>query len=172
MPSLIHQHDSQITLAWGQLGVVEPFQSDDSPRRTPRISDKIIEQLQEKFLQDPSKPVCFPIRAPADNASACLITTAPFPDPSASLTEIGILLSPSFSNVDVWRLFLRKIQVAGAKLLSPEGADFARPRGGSAAGNLLWLLQSLARTYTRTRELVKVLAVHNRFANAFRMLLL
>lgn len=70
--------------------------------------------------------------------------------------ELGILLRNSLSSNEAWQKFLRKLHVPGAELLALENQDNTRSNGGSAAGNLLWLIQSLGRTYSRTRELVKV----------------
>ena len=68
--------------------------------------------------------------------------------------EIGILLSESLRNVKPWHTLLKKMDIPDAKLLALETQD--RDHGGSAAGNVVWLLRSLGRTYSRTRELLKV----------------
>ena len=70
--------------------------------------------------------------------------------------ELGVLLQESLSNTSSWQAFLHKLHVPGAELLAFENQDGSRSSGGNAAGNLLWLMQSLGRTYSRTRELVKV----------------
>ncbi len=71
--------------------------------------------------------------------------------------EVGVLLRESLSSPEPWQRFLRTLQVPGAELLAFENQDNSCSSGGSAAGNLLWLAQSLGRTYSRTRELVKVI---------------
>jgi hypothetical protein len=70
--------------------------------------------------------------------------------------EVGVLLAERLSNVETWQIFVKKMHIPGAELLALDSQDNGRPRGGSAAGNLLWLFQSLYRTYSRTRELVEV----------------
>jgi len=70
--------------------------------------------------------------------------------------EVGVLLTDRLSNLDTWQTFLKKLQLPGAELLALEAQDGGRQRSSSAAGNLLWLFQSLYRTYSRTRELVEV----------------
>jgi hypothetical protein len=82
------------------------------------------------------------------------MTTAVVPD-SPSSVEIGVLLPESFNTLEAWHAFLKGTDVPGAELLAFETQEIVAC-GGSAAGNLLWLIQTLGRTYSRTRELVKV----------------
>lgn len=70
--------------------------------------------------------------------------------------EIGVLLSESLNNSESWRSFLKEMQIPDAELLAKENLDSAFSRGGNAAGNLLWLFQSLGRTYSQIKELIKV----------------
>jgi hypothetical protein len=82
------------------------------------------------------------------------VTKAVVPD-SPSSVEIGVLLPEALNSLESWHNFLKKTDVPGAELLAFETQETAA-RGGSAAGNLLWLVQTLGRTYSRTRELIKV----------------
>ena len=70
--------------------------------------------------------------------------------------EVGVLLPERLADVESWQIFLKKLDIPDAQLLAAESQDIGRPRGGSAAGNLLWLIQSLYRTYSRTRALLEV----------------
>ena len=111
-------------------------------------------EFQSQKISDPAKSPCFPVGL--DNASHCLLITDNINTSGGSSMEVGVLLTERLSNFETWQLFLKKMQVPGAELLALESQDNGRPRGGSAAGNLLWLFQSLYRTYSRTRELVEV----------------
>jgi hypothetical protein len=66
-------------------------------------------------------------------------------------------LQESFNNINAWQKALKKINVPRAEFIAVEGGEAAPRRGGSAAGNLLWLAQSIMNTYSRTRELINVL---------------
>jgi hypothetical protein len=70
--------------------------------------------------------------------------------------QINVLLSESLNNFDSWLKFLKNMDIPSAKLAGYEGQDQTFTRGGSAAGNLLWLIQSIGKTYSRTRELLEV----------------
>ena len=94
------------------------------------------------------------------SGSTCLLTAANIPIPSQLSIEIGVLLRESLSNPEPWQKFLKRLQVPGAELLAFESPDNSRSSGGSAAGNLLWLAQTLGRTYSRTRELIKVIQLY------------
>jgi hypothetical protein len=115
------------------------------------ISDRISSQFTD--TTQASSPPCFVFRT-VDGASQCLVTTAVVPDSPAS-AEIGVLLPESFNSLEAWHVFLKGLGVPGAELLAFETQEIVA-RGGSAAGNLLWLIQTLGRTYSRTRELLKV----------------
>jgi hypothetical protein len=74
------------------------------------------------------------------------------------LMEIGLLLPESLNNIKAWLAFLKTIHITDAQLLFNDNPDpeMNAHRSGNAAGNLLWLFQSLRKTVTLTRELVKV----------------
>jgi hypothetical protein len=84
--------------------------------------------------------------------------------------EIGVLLPQSLNNLEAWHTFLERMNVTGAELLPFESQGNSLARGGSAAGNLVWLLQGIVNTYSRTSELVKVCHLSLPI-DAFRMLL-
>jgi len=111
-------------------------------------------EFQSQKISDPAKSACFPVGL--DNVSHCLLTGDTIATSGGSSMEVGVLLTARLSNFETWQLFLKKMQVPGAELLALEPQDNSRPHGGSAAGNLLWLFQSLYRTYSRTRELLEV----------------
>jgi hypothetical protein len=115
------------------------------------ILESIIDQFQSTSLSASNSP-CFPVQG----KSHCLLTSGSVPTLNQLSMELGILLRNSFSSNDSWQKFLRKLHVPGAELLAFENQDNSQSNGGSAAGNLLWLIQSLGRTYSRTRELVEV----------------
>jgi hypothetical protein len=78
------------------------------------------------------------------------------PESTPSSVEIGVLLPQSLNNLEAWHAFVQEMNVTGAELLAFESQGNSLARGGSAAGNLVWLLQSIVNTYSRTSELVKV----------------
>ena len=125
-----------------------------APYSSSSISDCIVEGFQNQTKSDPTKSPCFPITL--GNTSHCLLTAGMVPTSSGSSMEVGVLLTDRLSNLDTWQTFLKKLQLPGAELLALEAQDGGRQRSSSAAGNLLWLFQSLYRTYSRTRELVEV----------------
>jgi hypothetical protein len=156
---LIKVQDSHIHLAWGQVGV-----SESSSFASP-ISDRIFSQFKDTQTLSPP---CF-ILETANGASQCLVTTAVLPD-SPSSVEISVLLPESLNTLEAWHASLKGMDVPGAELLAFETQEIVA-RGGSAAGNLLWLIQTLGRTYSRTRELLKVhiLTLDMDDANSSRM---
>jgi hypothetical protein len=144
-----------IHLAWGQIGVSETSGQDQSTSSL-SISEQIIQSFQSK-----SSSPCFPIRE-RENASHCLFTASTVSTSNLLSVEIGVLLSESLSNFESWQNFLKQMHIPGAQLLEFESGDNTRSDGGSAAGNLVWLVQSLYHTYSRTAELVKVFPFYSR----------
>ena len=130
----------------------------DSGPSTP-IAQNIIDKFRSRTLLDASGSPCFPVSGDK-GASTCLLTSANVPTSSQPSIELGVLLRESFSSPEPWQKLLKKFHVPGAELLAFESQDNSRSSGGSAAGNLLWLAQSLGRTYSRTRELIKVIQLH------------
>ena len=119
------------------------------------MSENILKQFESSSSGDATSPACFPIRA-SDGQYQCLVTTASVPESAGSSKEINILLPESLNNFDSWLKFLKRVDIRDAQLIAYEGQDQTFRRGGSAAGNLLWLVQSIGKTYSRTRELVEV----------------
>jgi len=117
------------------------------------IPEEVVREILSKSAGS-SKPIFFPIQEYNTSVPSCLYTIAEIPDVTLSAWEIGILLSDSLRGVESWPDYLKRLQIPGLRLLAPESQGVSQ--GGTAAGNLLWLLQSLGRTYSRTRELVKV----------------
>jgi hypothetical protein len=117
------------------------------------LSEQLVARIQVIAASGTSEYPCFPTQNDS-GSSQCLVTTATIADSSPPSTEIGILLQQSVDNVEAWQKFLRKIQLPDAELL--QGLNSVSRRGGSVAGNLVWLFQSLISTYSRTRELVQV----------------
>ena len=138
-------------MVWGQIGVSEAVSGSPS---SSAISDALVQEFQSKTESDPAKSPCFPVGL--KNTSHCLLTAGMVPTSSGLSMEVGVLLMERLSNLETWQTFLRKMQLPGAELLALESQDGGRQRGSSAAGNLLWLFQSLYRTYSRTRELLEV----------------
>jgi hypothetical protein len=143
--------DKHIHLAWGQIGVSEALSDDGATVAS--ISEQLLAHIKGQSSSRASESPCFPVSADS-KTSQCLLTTAAVPGSSSQSAEFGVLLRESLNNNEAWQKFLRKLQLPGAKLLqSPDNA----PRGGgTVTGNLVWLFQSLIRTYSRTRELLKV----------------
>lgn len=82
--------------------------------------------------------------------------TTPVPESNPASVEIGVLLPESLNNLDSWQTYLSTMHVTGAKFATFGNQGDALARGGSAAGNLVWLVQSIGNTYSRTRELLQV----------------
>lgn len=82
--------------------------------------------------------------------------TTPVPESNPASVEIGVLLPESLNNLDSWQTYLSTMHVTGAKFSTFGNQGDALARGGSAAGNLVWLVQSIGNTYSRTRELLQV----------------
>jgi hypothetical protein len=137
-------------LAWGQIGVSESSNPSDSAP----ISDRIVNQFYDAASQT-SDPPCFLIKN-RDGSSHCLLDTTPVPDSNPALVEIRVLLPELLNNLESWQTYLRTMDVTGAELSTFENQDNTLARGGSAAGNLVWLIQSIGNTYSRTRELLQV----------------
>jgi hypothetical protein len=116
------------------------------------ISEQLLAYIQNNSLPRTPEDPCFPMED--GRASKCLVTTANIPGSNPPLKEIGILLKESFNSVEAWQHFLKQVPLSGVELL--HGQDTAPQRGGSVAGNIVWLFQSLVNTYSRTIELVKV----------------
>jgi hypothetical protein len=119
------------------------------------VSEDILKQFQSSSPVDATSPSCFPIRG-SDNQYQCLVTTASVAGSLGSSKEINVLLPESLNNFDSWLRFLKHFDIPDTQLIAYEGQDQTFRRGGSAAGNLLWLIQSIGKTYSRTRELVEV----------------
>jgi hypothetical protein len=143
-----------IHLAWGQIGVTEAL-NEGSSTSSPSISQTVQDHFFPKSASNAFDTPCFLIHGDG-NSSHCLLTIARIPESNPPSSELGILLSESFNTIESWQMFLKNIKIPNAELLAFESRDDIRPRGGNAAGNLLWVLQSLGRTYYRTRELLKV----------------
>jgi hypothetical protein len=125
--------------------------SQDASTPTP-ISERLLAYIQNNsFPRTPENP-CFPVED--GRVTKCLVTTAEISSSNPPSKEFGILLKESFNSVETWQHFLEQAHISGAELL--HGRDAAAQRGGSVAGNLVWLFQSLVNTYSRTIELVKV----------------
>lgn len=137
---------NQIHLAWGQIGVSE---SSASP-----VSEMILKQFTSP-PNDATSSSCFPIRD-SNNQYKCQITSTSVAGSLGSSKEINVLLPESLNNFNSWLRFLRNLEIPDAQLVAYEGQDQTFRRGGSAAGNLVWLVQSIGKTYSRTRELVEV----------------
>ena len=149
------QNQRHIHLAWGQIGISEANPTEIDPAASSPLLQHIMYELRSKSTSGASSSPCFPVQGEM-GTSVCLFTTANVTTSTQPSFELGVLLQNSLANFDPWQKFLRKLQVPGAEVVSLESQDASRSNGGSAAGNLLWLIQSLGRTYSRTRELIKV----------------
>jgi len=128
-----------LDLAWGQIGISD-F-AVDKP-----ILDSLVTRLQ---LANPETSPCFPINDKADSQSCLLNIVSSFP----SASELGDLLQHPYTDFRKWQSFVKSLQLPGAEIVALESQ--LATDSGSAAGNLLWLFQSLGRTYSRTRELLE-----------------
>lgn len=119
------------------------------------LTSQVVSELEHRLLLENSKSPCFPVRN--DNGTYdCVMMTAPVSSLKPEFKEIGALLPETLHNINAWLAFLKTLQISDAQLLSIDNAESGPQRGGNAAGNFLWLFQSLGKTVTRTRELVKV----------------
>lgn len=129
-------------LAWGQVGV------SDASVEHPILND-LVARLQDGARE--TSP-CFAMEEKPDS---CLLNVISTPDSSSCATELGVLLQYPYTDVRTWESFVRSLHLSNAEMVPLENQN-SPDSGSSAAGNLLWLLQSLGRTYSRTRELLDV----------------
>jgi hypothetical protein len=90
-----------------------------------------------------------------DKADSCVLSVVSAPDSSSYAAELGVLLHHPYTFVEHWESFVRSLDLSNAEMV-PLNKQNVPDSGSSAAGNLLWLFQSLGRTYSRTRELLEV----------------
>ena len=67
-----------------------------------------------------------------------------------------MLLCDDLNTTESWQTFLTELEIPKTELLVSGSQVSIDSLGGSAAGNLLWILESLAQTYSRTKELIQV----------------
>jgi hypothetical protein len=144
------EQDNHIYLAWGQIGISESTSSEATPSP---ISETLIRKIQAASLES-GKPACFKISL--DSETFIHPTTTTLKPSESSLREIGVLLCDDLNTTESWQTFLTELEIPKTELLVSGSQVSTDSLGGSAAGNLLWILESLSQTYSRTKELIQV----------------